>query len=249
MPPLEPSVEQVLVALVRGLRALDVRFCILGALVPELLLRERPEQATLDADAVVFVPDLATFDRVKNELAGFTSTKYPFRLRHESGGYADILPYSRELAPDGVLQLEPDYVFNMVGFDRVAEAALDVALDAGEQVPVLPVPVYALLKLVAFTDRKLQKDVRGVLHCVRHYAEDDDRRFGLQHEGVLVPYEYGSAYLLACDARPFMDDKLQELLVPLFEALIPSEADSDDSSYREKEDRAYLRWFRAGLGL
>jgi predicted nucleotidyltransferase len=239
----------VLVALARGLRALDVRFCVVGALVPELLLSERPEQATPDADAVVFVPDLATFDRIKSELAGFASTKYPFRLRHESGGSADILPYSRELAPDGVLQLEPDYVFNMVGFDRVAEAALEVTLNSGERIPVVSVPVYALLKLVAFTDRKLQKDVRGVLHCLRHYAEDDDRRFGLEHQGTLVPYEYGSAYLLAYDARPFMDEKLQRLLAPLLEVLIPDEADSDDWPYREKEDRAHLQWFRAGLGL
>jgi predicted nucleotidyltransferase len=137
----------------------------------------------------------------------------------------------------------------MVGFDRVAEAALEVTLDSDERIPVVSVPVYVLLKLVAFTDRKLPKDVRGVLHCLRHYAEDDDRRFGLEHQGALVPYEYGSAYLLACDARPFMDEELQQLLAPLLEALIPDEADSDDWRYREKEDRAYLRWFRAGLGL
>jgi integrase len=54
--------------------------------------------------------------------------------------------------------------------------------------------VYVLLKLVAFTDRKLQKDIGGVLHCLRNYAEDDERRFGLQHGGTRVPYEYGSAY-------------------------------------------------------
>jgi predicted nucleotidyltransferase len=250
VPHLDPAVERVLVALVQGLRALNVRFCVIGALVPGLLLSERPEQATLDADAVVFVPDLPTFERVKTGLAGFKPTKYPYRLRHESGGRADILPYSDEIAPDGVLRLEPDYVFNMTGFNRVADAVVEVTLESGEHVPVVLVSVYVLLKLVAFTDRKLEKDIGGVLHCLRNYAEDDDRRFGLEHDGKPVPYEYGSAYLLARDALPFVDHKLRQLIAPLLDSLITADLDVDDhNSHRTKENREYLRWFRAGLGL
>jgi predicted nucleotidyltransferase len=250
VPLLDPSVERVLIALVQGLRALDVRFCVIGALVPELLLDEPPEQATLDADAVVFVRDLPTFERVKAGLVGFAPTKLPFRLRYEGGGRADILPYSYELASDGVLRLDPDYVFNMTGFDRVAEAIVEVTLESGESVPVVIVPVYVLLKLVAFADRKLKKDVGGVLHCLRNYAEEDDRRFGLEHSGVPVPYEYGSAYLLARDALPFVDDKLRHLVASLLQRLIPADDEIDDEEpYRAKENREYLRWFRKGLDL
>lgn len=250
MPKLDPAIERVLVALARGLRRLDVRFCVVGALVPDLLLKERPDQATLDADVVVFVPDLATFERVKSELVGFQPTKYPYRLQHESGGRADILPYSEELARDGVLRLEPDYVFNMTGFDRVAGAIVEVTLDSGDIVPVVLVPLHVLLKLVAFTDRRLQKDIGGVLHCLRNYAEDDERRFGLEHEGTAVPYEYGSAYLVGVDARPLVEEKLRRLIGPLLDRLIPPDVDADDDEpYREQENRHYLRWFRAGLGI
>lgn len=250
MPKLDPAIERVLVALARGLRLLDVRFCVVGALVPGLLLNERPDQATLDADVVVFVPDLATFERVKRDLVGFQATKYPYRLQHESGGRADILPYSEELARDGVLRLEPDYVFNMAGFDRVAGAIIDVTLDSGDIVPVVRVPFYVLLKLVAFIDRRLPKDIGGVLHCLRNYAEDDERRFGLEDEGTAVPYEYGSAYLIGVDAREFVDEKLRCLVGPLLDRLIPPDVDADDDGpYREQENRHYLRWFRAGLGI
>lgn len=250
MPLLDPTVEQVLIALVRGLRALDVRFCVIGALVPELLLDERPEQATFDADVVLFVRDLATFEHVKTGLTGFSPTKFPFRLRHEGGGRADILPYSHELAPDDVLRLEPDYVFNMTGFDRVAQAVTEVRLQSGDSVPVVILPVYALLKLVAFSDRKLKKDIAGVIHCLRNYAEEDDRRFGLEHNGASVPYEYGSAHLLARDALPFVDGKLRRLLAPILAGLIPADEDiDDDEPYRVRENREYLRWFRAGLEL
>jgi len=250
VPELDPSAERVLVALVRGLRSLDIRFCVVGALVPELLLNERPAQATLDADVVVFVPDLAAFERVKNGLVGFQPGKHPCRLRHESGGRADILPYSEELAPDGVLRLEPDYVFNMTGFERVAGATVEVTLDGGEIAPVVVVPLYVLLKLVAYTDRRLEKDIAGVVHCLRNYAEDDERRFGLRHQGTAVPYEYGSAYLLGVDGQPFLDDKLRKLIGPLLERLIPPDIDMDDDEPdRERENRQYLRWFRMGLEI
>ena len=252
MSKLDPDVEQVLLALVRGLNALNVRFCVVGALVPELLLDERPPQATFDADAIVFVPDLAIFQRVRQELVGFRpDEKRPYRLQHKGGGRADILPYSAELAREGILKLEPNYVFNMTGFDRVADAIVQVTLDSGEQVPVVTVPMYVLLKLVAFTDRKLQKDIDGVQHCLRNYAKNDDRRYGLEDDGGAVPFEYGSAYLLGIDARPFVDDKMRALVAPLMERLVPTDIDTgdDDQPYREREDRAYLRWFRKGIAL
>jgi predicted nucleotidyltransferase len=248
VPQLDPTVEPILVALVHGLRALDVRFCVIGAIVPELLLNERPLQLTLDADVVVFVPDLQTFERVKAGLPEFATTALPYRLQYSGGGRADILPYSRELAPDDVLRLEPDYVFNMAGFDRVLKAVIDVTLESGEQVPVVCVPMYALLKLVAFTDRNLAKDIAGVLHCLRNYAEDDDRRFGLEHDGTLVPYEYGSAYLLGRDALPFVDDKWRHLVAPLLARLIEPGIDDDDD-YRARENRELWRWFSTALGL
>jgi hypothetical protein len=107
-----------------------------------------------------------------------------------------------------------------------------------------------LLKLVAFTDRGLPKDIDGVLHCLRNYAEDDERRFGLEHEGTAVPYEYGSAYLPGVDAGPFVDEKLRRLIGPLLDRLVPPDVDADDAEpYREQESRHYLRWFRAGLGI
>ncbi len=247
---LDPSVERVLVALVQGLRALDVRFCVIGALVPELLLSQRPKQATLDADVVVFVPDLSTFERVKRGLAGFAPTSLPYRLRHESGGRAVILPYSDELAPDGVLRLQPDFVFNVTGFEHIANAVVEVTLESCERIPVVLVPVYVLLKLVAFTDRRLLKDIGGVLHCLRNYAEDDDRRFGLEHDGVPVPYEYGSAYLLARDALPFVDDKMRQLIAPLLDSLIRLDLDVNHGDLsRIEQNRWFLRWFRTGLGL
>ena len=70
-------------------------------------------------------------------------------------------------------------------------------------------PLYTLLKLVAFIDRKAPKDLAGVLHCLEHYLDADDRRYGLEHDGGGVPFEYTSAYLLGGDAKPFLDSAVR----------------------------------------
>lgn len=251
MSKLDPRVEEVLVALVRGLRTLQVPFCIVGALVPELLLDERPPQATLDADAVVFVPDIEAFERVKKQLPGFRPDgQEPYRLNRIGGGRADILPYSEQLAKDGMVKLEPDHYFNMAGYDKVAAASTVVRLDSGDEIPVVTVPMYVLLKLVAHTDRHKQKDVDGVRHCLRHYATEGDRRYGLKHGESAVPFEYGFAYLLGADARPLLDDRIRAAILPLLDQLAPFDEEADaEEPYRVQQDRNHLKWFRAGLGL
>jgi hypothetical protein len=52
---IEPLLVPVVSDLARGLRALDIDFCIVGALVPELLLAAKPRRMTNDADATVVV--------------------------------------------------------------------------------------------------------------------------------------------------------------------------------------------------
>lgn len=251
MSTLDPALARTLSAIVSALGAIDVPFCIVGALVPELLLAERPLQATNDADAVVFVPDLEAFERVKREVKGFGPTAQPYRLQHKEGGLVDLLPYSEALTPGGRLELPPDYVFNMAGFSRIAEAAVQVSLASGEVIPVAPVPLYVLLKLVAYTDRRLQKDIEGVRHCLRHYAEDDDRRFGLESGNELVPWEFGTAFLTGIDGAHFLDARLRATVVPLLERFL-SEGIPVAQSYfadRAEEDAQYFHWYRRGLGV
>lgn len=254
MPGVDPALEPVLAAVVQRLRALDVPFCIIGALVPELLLETKPDVRTNDADVVVLVADLAAFDAVKQGLVdtGFSETKIPHRLTCREGGLLDILPYSRELAADGTLRLPPNSVLNMAGFDRVVGAAVQVTLDSGLVVPVAPLPLYALLKLVAYTDRKAEKDLAAVEHVLRHYAEDDDRRWGLEHDDELVEYDYSSAYLLGKDGTEFTGPDLiavvQPLLGTLSEGSTAASPRHDDDDWKPRRENLFL-WYRAGLGV
>lgn len=262
MPPLDPHLQALVTALGRGLRAIDARFCLIGALVPELLLDVRPRRRTNDADAVVLVGDLDAFEKVKRDLnaRGFSPSRVPYRLEYAAGGWVDLLPYGDRLAPSGTLQLSPDVSITTAGFDRLAAAAIDVPLPDGTTVPVAPLPLYVLLKLVAYTDRGLPKDPASVLHVLQHYAADDDRRFGLEHEGELVPFEFTSACLVGLDGRTYVDGNLRRLVSPVVSELTVPDSPLVDRVLREnglvsldeeprREAAERFRWFQRGAGL
>jgi predicted nucleotidyltransferase len=262
MPRIEPTLVPVVADVERGLRQLGVPFGVVGALVPELLLDVRPARLTNDADVMVIVQTLADFETLKDQLAayGFERTRVPHRLRHTTGGLLDILPYSESIAPEGRLELQDGFFFNMAGFRYVVPSAVQTTIDGGLTLPLAPLPLYAVLKLVAFSDRKAAKDLGGVLHCLEHYLEDDERRYGIEFEGSGVPYDYTCAHLLGLDSRPFLDDAVVATVTAVLERLDDPEAELVGTAaaetgrlYVQDEHRTQVfelfRWYRLGTGL
>jgi predicted nucleotidyltransferase len=240
---------------------MKVDFCLVGALVPELLLDVRPRRMTNDVDVTVVVDSPAEFERLKDRLAafGFNRTGLTYRLQHGTGGLVDLLPFSEAIAPDGVLELGEDIRFNLAGYDHLVPNAVQVTVESDLTVPLTPLPLYVLLKLVAFSDRKAAKDLAGVLHCLEHYQEDDDARYGLDHEGEAVPFEYTCAYLIGFDGRSFHDDRLKGTVRVVLDRFDSPDADIVSLVARESgrliqdQDRITIfelfSWFRLGGGL
>jgi predicted nucleotidyltransferase len=217
---------------------------------------------TNDADVTVVVQTLADFETLKDRLAefDFTRTRLPHRMRHRSGGLVDLLPFSEALAPDGRLQLEEGFVLNMAGFGQVVRHAVPTKIEGDLTLPLAPLPLYALLKLVAFSDRKAAKDLGSVLHCLEHYLEDDGRRYGVDHDGAGVPYDYTCAYLLGVDGARFLDAPLRQAVTAVLDRFDEPEADVVGIATGEKgrlhlddEERTktfeLFRWYRFGAGL
>jgi predicted nucleotidyltransferase len=262
MPRLEPALLRVVTDLERGLRAIGVPFAVIGALVPELLLDVRPTRMTNDADVTVTIDTLADFETLKDRLAdfGFERTRAPHRLRHYSGRPVDVLPFGPDIAPDGRLELEAGVVLNMAGFEHVVPSAVQTAIDDGPTLPLVPLALYALLKLVAFNDRKAPKDLAGVFHCLRHYLEDDERRYGAEHDGVGVPFEYTGAYLLGIDGRPFLSTQVSQTVGTVLGGFTDFDSEGVAIVAREQgrivieeEERTdlfeHFQWYRRGIGL
>jgi predicted nucleotidyltransferase len=88
---------------------------------------------TNDADVTVVVESLAEFEQLEDRLEefGFRRTEVSHRLRHRSGGRADILPFSHALAPGGRLELQEGRVLNMAGFEQVVPSAVNAVVEGG----------------------------------------------------------------------------------------------------------------------
>lgn len=262
MPRLEPGILCVVTDLERGLRALGVPFAVVGALVPELLLESRPARMTNDADVAVAVNSLADFDTLKDRLVGFgfVRTRASHRLQHHTGGLVDVLPFSRDIAPGGRLELQRDLVLNIAGFEHVVPSAVDITIDDGPTLPVVPLPLYTVLKLVAFSDRKAGKDLASVSHCLRYYLEHDERRYDAEHEGAGVPFEYTGAYLLGLDGRPFVNAPVAQTLQSVLGRFVDADADGVSIVLGEHGRMAVadnvrteifesFQWYGRGIGL
>lgn len=258
---IDPALIPVLTDQARRLRELDVTFCIIGALVPELLLDSGSNQMTNDADVTVVVDSLEEFNRLKSRLVDFefVETAVPHRLQHQHSGLVDVLPYSTLLSPNGTLELQEGRVLNMAGFQYVVPNAVPVSVTHDLIVPVTPVPLYVLLKLVAFGDRRAPKDLASVHHCLRHYLEVDDRRYGLDHADEGVPFEYTCAYLLGKDSRQFLDPAVAAAARAVLDkfdsadaAVVGMIARESGRWLLEPQYRAEVfqlfRWFRLGAG-
>lgn len=171
----------------------------------------------------------------------------------------DILPFNEAITRDG-LELEEGRILNMAGFSYVVPNAVAVPIEGGPTLPLAPLPLYVLLKLVAFSDREESKDLASVLHCLKHYLEDDDRRYRVDHDGEGVPYEYTAAYVVGDEAKPFLDASVSVSVNAVLNRFDSPEATVIGVVAREMgkfivEDEHRLeifelfRWCRFGTGL
>ncbi|GBE29221.1 hypothetical protein BMS3Bbin04_00233 [bacterium BMS3Bbin04] len=156
------NLEELLIALVKALVSEGVRYSIIGALVPELLLSHGLTAKTNDADVVLLVDSLNEFDEIKNKLKfyGFEESSVVHRMiwrRMNAIHRVDLLPYGNNLVKNDLLVLG-NSLLNMVGFDKVAKHAVKVNINEDIAASVIPIPLFVLLKLVAYSDRRLVKD-------------------------------------------------------------------------------------------
>lgn len=226
---------------VAGPAGLD--FFLIGAAARDLMLHHahgiQPTRQTEDVDFAVMAPDWDTFAALRAALIArdkFLERPGPatHRLRHkESGLPLDIVPFGGIERADRTIAWPPDEatVFDCFGAREAFAASVWVQLPENARVRVAPIPALALLKVMAWQDRKHTKsgwDAPDLLLYLRSYMDCGNMDRAANEHGDLFEapdydHEMAGARLLARDLALLLD---QPAIQRVLDILMP-ESDAD----------------------
>ena len=220
---------------------------------------------TEDVDFGVECADWATFDRLTQQLEVQQlrrDRRVKHRFRHPNGTEIDVIPFGGVEEPDRTIAWPPDRnpVMNLVGFAEVAESAVNVTLPGKVTVRVVPLPALALLKLLAWEDRRegpaRDKDADDLVVIAQHYLEVREPRLSIKDEAELIErhgYEgkLASAELLGSDMAVFGSDAVREAVNRILDREVDPDGPLDlariVSRYEPAAAVGFVRALRAGV--
>lgn len=252
---------------------LEIKIVLVGALMaqftPEIGADYPRFRGTNDADFGVSVRDWETFKKLRDELIACRfklNPKIEHRL-HRDSTMVDLIPYGAQIAPDGKLTWpESGFEMTVTGFDEACAAARKAGKSNDPPLPVITVPGFVLLKIIAFLDRRARQDPKhrddgkDLEYWLRNFASgaDDARRFDLSgQQGLTHPdYETAGAVLLGMEVRRlaspaasayverFMKES-EDLYSPFMDALAAGQSE-EAADKKRRDGLALLSAFKRG---
>ncbi|MEK7383482.1 MAG: hypothetical protein AAB262_09370 [Elusimicrobiota bacterium] len=212
---------------------LKINVVLIGALVaeytPEIGSDYPKFRGTNDADFAIAVRDWEAYKELREELLKREFKPNPrveHRL-HRGETMVDLIPYGSQIAPDGKLNWpESGMQMTVTGFDEVCAAARKAGRPDAPDLPVITIPGFVLLKIIAYLERnpdpKSRDDGRDIEYWLRNFASGshDTRRYdlaelsGIAHEdyetagAVLLGTEVGK--LASPEAAVYVDQFIRE---------------------------------------
>jgi predicted nucleotidyltransferase len=218
-----PKIEGDLAEALRLLRDYferkDISFALVGALVPALLLSsEVGARETRDADHVIKLTFWADWEAVIADLVklGFTRGRGEQEHRLYYGtAEIDLIPYGVTNGPEEVLIWpKSGNQMNMAGFPDVFRYARPTEVAKGLTLPIVPLWLFAVLKVIAYLDRALPRDLSDLIYVLERYelSGGESRRFEIASGVEGVTYDTSGAYLIGRDVRDNAVDKATALV-------------------------------------
>ena len=174
----------------------DTRFCLIGASALACQIDLPRKTGDLDMSVSVSLDELAA------AMAGLKGWRRHPSREHEwlspTGIKVDVLPAGPALLAAGeIVWPESGVRMNLVGMRLALERAVSFEVDTGLSIPIAPVPVITVLKMISYLDRPdRERDLHDVAHILDNYVPpDDERRFAPEVLDAGVEYEHASAYL------------------------------------------------------
>jgi len=212
-----------------------LRLFIVGAQARDLSLQyayDLPiQRATNDIDFGVIVESWDEFTRLRDAL--IASEKFQAhktmrqRLAHESGLLIDLVPFGDLEEPSGQIAWPPDFsiVMSTVGFREAYDNSITVRIADDLVVKVASLAGLALMKIVAWDDRRFERDAQDIGLIMKHYLNtgNEDRVYSEQGDSFDLlnddfDYDKASARMLGRDlvrllnvsSRPIVERVLVE---------------------------------------
>ncbi len=235
---------QVVGSLQRVAQPMGVDFFLMGAAARDVMLRHghniEPGRQTQDVDFAVMVPDWASFAALRTALieGGDFSERAgaaTHRLRHQSGLPLDIMPFGGIERADRTIAWPPDQstVFDCFGAREAFNATVSVRLPQAVTAHVASIPALALLKVIAWQDRKHShpgRDADDLLLYLRSYMDCGNiDRAARDHGDLFMAEDYDheatGAQLLGRDIALLLDkpaiERVLDILLPQADAQGP----------------------------
>lgn len=200
---------------------LEIPFFVVGAFARDLILNVvygiEVKRLTTDIDCGIKVKSWNQFERLKAALSDNghfkPDSKQQQRLKYDDRVQIDIVPFGA-IEKDGVIVWpDEETVMTALGFDEAFRDLITVRLAEDVEINISSLPGLALMKLIAWNDRRFQyrKDAEDLGLLMRTYldAGNGDRLF-TEHADLLVDdfdYELASARVLGRDVAALLTER------------------------------------------
>jgi predicted nucleotidyltransferase len=223
---------------VRAAESQRLRLFIVGAQARDLLLqyvyRLPVHRATNDIDFGIIVESWDEFTRLRDNL--IADKKFQphrtmnQRLTHQSGLLIDLVPFGGLEEVSGQISWPPDYsiVMSTVGFRESYDNSVEVRIADDLSVRVASLAGLALMKIVAWDERRFERDAQDLRLIMRHYldAGNQDRVYSKEGDcfdllNEEFDYDKASARILGRDIGRLLTDTSRQIV----ERALSNEAD------------------------
>lgn len=166
-------------------KAFGVHYYLIGANARDVQLYKaggKPNRGTADIDFAVMLPDIKTYNDLKNQLKekGFADAvgNLPYRLYYEaSNTVVDLLPYGEIAQKYTVSFTERELELSVIGLEEVGLETENFEHPEGFTMHVTPAHGIVILKLISWSEKpdrtKDLQDIKALLEVAWNLYEDE----------------------------------------------------------------------------
>ncbi len=235
-----PYFKEVFAIIDKGFHDLGIEYYLIGAQARNFHLLENgiaPRRGTQDIDFAVMLPEMKSYEEMKNRLieSGFNKANEPYRLIYDkTNTVIDLLPFG-EIEEEGrVTFTERETELSVIGMKEVNEHTVNAELEE-LTIRVSPLEGIVILKLISFSEKPVrQKDLDDISEILSNYFDINQERFYADHLDVVDEIEsdnfvqVAGARLMGRDMKKILS--LSEKLSKQIELTIQNELEEKTGS-------------------